>query len=194
MLTVLESRSSQQAVPGARTTCTITISNLPDESDYTLVQSLVRGVPIASMRIIKGQHCAHVKLTDVKACRQFLESHRNGIEFEHHGVVHTASVGLSSGEDTRDDVLQAYLECGATRAVQVHGIDTSLNMEDLLKLSSGLAKSRQVESIEDLFRGNIRRVTFRFTGVKDAVAFRADLGSHIGWVDKKAEFVKDLYM
>lgn len=186
--TVVPTEKKQEA---ANTSRTLILKGLPESSEYSLVQSLIAGAVILKMELDAEEQCAHVKLTSPDECRRLLEACSNGKVIKHKGKTYTIHFELSSEPDQQDDVLDAYLECGATRVVMVEGIDLDLTMRALFELAQGSTKSRVVEAINDSFGGGARNVVFRFISVYDAVGFRSSLIRHDGWKDKKFEFVQD---
>lgn len=169
---------------------TLMLKNLPNNSDYTLVQSVIHGATILSMNLMQDKNCAQILLTDSDDCQKFVETCKNGVEIKHNGIKHTVFIEVLPEVDEIDSRLDAYLECGATRVIQAEDVDVDLTMRNLHHLASGSTPSREVEAINDSFSGGIRRVTFRFTSIQDAVAFRKSLRSDTEWKNKM-EFVKD---
>lgn len=170
---------------------TLILNNLPENSDYSLVQSLIEGAMVLSMKLNREERCARVKLVSSEDCQRLIESCDDGKEVKHKGKLHTIFIERSLETDERDDVLDAYLDCGATRAVAVEGIDLDLTMRALFQLASGSSSSREVEGINDSFNAGVRKVVFRFTSVHDAVSFRTSLRRDVDWKDKKVEFTED---
>lgn len=151
---------------------TVVLTNLPYECDFTMVQSLVSGGVIESMKLDRDQRKAHVTFTKTHDCQKYLEACQNGIRFKHSRDAQIVKVTPSIDPETTDVVTQAYIRCGATRVVQADGADTDLTMAGLYKLAEGLPRCREVECILVSSRQGYNTIVFRFTNVNDAVSFR----------------------
>lgn len=181
----------QPAAVEASRSRTLVVRDLPDNSDYTLVQSLIQGAVILKMEFNEEEQYARIKLPSTDDCQRVIEAHGSGKAIKYKGKTHKICFELSTEPDEQDDILDAYLECGATRAVAVEDIDLDVTMRALFQLGQGPTKSRVVEAINDSFGGGARNVVFRFISIYDAVGFRSSLRPIEGWRDKKAEFARD---
>jgi len=99
---------------------------------------------------------AYVTFTTADACKSYFEKYPNGIDFKHQGKRHTAFVGIGKEVDVVSSMLQAYLECGASRVVRAIGADEDWGMRALYVLAEGKHKNRKVESIVDSYRNQVR--------------------------------------
>lgn len=170
---------------------TLVLKNLPRNSDYTLIQSLIHDAMILKMGMDEEEQRAYVKLASHHVCRQLVESCGGSKDIRHKGKAYTIQLEVSSKSDEQDDVLDAYLRCGATRSVKVEDIDMDVSMQELLRLGQGADRSRVTETIKDSLRGGVRDVVFRFISIHDAVNFRSSLERIDGWKCNEAKFVKD---
>jgi hypothetical protein len=135
----------------------IILSNLPPGSDLTLIQSLVYGGALESFDLSKPhQTSAWVIFVNADACDAFFNAHqRQGIVFKNpktcrDHVVHVAKADLV---DVVSSVMQAYLDCHASRVVRASGADEDWGMRALHKLAE--AKNRKVEKIVDTYRDKV---------------------------------------
>lgn len=170
---------------------TVVLRNLPGDSDYTFVQSLVYGAAIESMKLYPETHTATVTLTDVEDCRRYIDSCSSGIKVKINRVQHTVLAEKSPELDTSDNRRQAYLDCGATRVVKVEDTDEDMTTKALYRFAEGPSQSREVESIIDSCRRGIRNILFRFSGIPDAVAFRSALLRDRSWRSRNPHFAED---
>lgn len=170
---------------------TIVLKNLPNDSDYTLMQSLVYGVAITSMKLNQEKNTARVKVTSAEGCQKYVDSCSGSIMVQHNRAIQTVVVQVSEESETFEEKLQAYLDCGATRVVKVEDADERITIKALYRFAEGAPTSREVESVVDSCRRGIRNIVFRFTGIHDAVAFRSDLLRDRGWKSKNPHFSED---
>jgi hypothetical protein len=134
----------------------IILSNLPAGSDLTLVQSLVYGGAVESFDFMKpSKTSAWVIFVNADACDAFFEAHPNGIVFKNPKTCrdHVVYVGKGDVVDVVSSVLQAYLDCQASRVVRATGADEEWGMRALYKVAE--AKNRKVEKIVDTYRDKV---------------------------------------
>lgn len=168
---------------------TVVIEDLPYNCDYSLLQSLVHSGTIESMSLPNKDTPAHVTFTRADECQQYLGAQPNGIVRYRHGrQQHIAHVRLHNVSTRPDDVMQAYLNCGATRVIQAEGVDEDLPIKGLYRLARSGAASRGVDSVVDSYRGKYRAVEFRFASIQDAVDFRREMNQQ--W-DAELHFGED---
>ncbi|KAK5091023.1 hypothetical protein LTR05_001203 [Lithohypha guttulata] len=170
---------------------TVVIKNLPASCDYTFVQSLVCGGTLDKIKLLPEQHAAEVTFAQPEECRRYFNSLQGGmIQFKHKRKQHTVYVELSERIEPAEALLQAYLDCGATRVVSAEEVDDELSMRDLNKLATGPSAVREIEMIVDSYRRGSRNVVFRFTNIRDAVAFKATHRGFQTWATQLS-FVED---
>jgi hypothetical protein len=133
----------------------VILSNLPAESDLTLVQSLVYGGAIETFNLMTGKTSAYVTFVNADACDAFYNAHPNGIVFRNPKTRRNHVVYVDKGQDVDvvSGVLQAYLDCQATRVVRATGADEDWGMRALYKLAE--SKNRMVETIVDTYRDKV---------------------------------------
>jgi hypothetical protein len=131
----------------------VILTGLPAGSDLTMVQSLISGGVIDNYNISPAGSTAYVTFTSGDACDKFHDKYPNGITFKHRGKAHTVFVDKSKDVDVVSDMLQGYLDCGASRCVRAVGADEDWGMGALYKLAYG--KSRKVEAVIDTLRNNV---------------------------------------
>jgi hypothetical protein len=133
----------------------IVLNNLPADSDLTLVQSLVYGGAIESFNLTASKTSAYIIFVKADACDAFFNAHPNGIVFKNPKTRRNHLVYVNKGEnvDVVSSVLQAYLDCQASRVVRATGADEDWGMRALYKLAE--AKNRKVEKIVDTYRDNV---------------------------------------
>lgn len=167
------------------------LKSLPIESDFNLVQSMIHGGAIESMEVNSDQRRAIVKFINSTDCENYIASYPSGIKVKQNGKLYMVHAELSAEPDDRDNVTQAYIDCGATRVVKVDGAKESMTMAALYELAEGSSISRAVEAIVDSYRRGTRSIMFRFANIKDAVSFRVLLSNDRQWKDKVVQFVND---
>ena len=133
----------------------IILSNLPADSDLTLVQSLVHGGAIESFNLTPNKTSAYVIFVNPDACDAFFNRYPNGIVFKNPRTrrSHVVYVGKGQDVDVMSSVLQAYLDCQASRVVRATGADEDWGMRALYKLAE--SKNRRVETIVDTYRDKV---------------------------------------
>ena len=170
---------------------TVVLKNLPDDCDYTLVQSVVYGAAIESMKLDSKSNTAAVKVTTHGDCQLYVDSSSAGLRIKHNRVQHTVLVERSPDQDITDNTLQAYLDCGATRVVKTEDVDEEMKIKAIYDFANGPSQSRQVEMILDSCRRGLRNIVFRFSGIRDAVAFRSVLLKDRNWKGTNPQFAAD---
>ena len=114
-------------------------------------------------------------------------------------------VEKSKEVDVIGGMLQAYLECGATRCVRAVGADEEWGMKALKSLAEG--KGRNIETIIDTYRNKVsllhiqspsdfdisqvRTIVFRFTSIAAAVEFKKMLIRNEDWEGCNIQFMDD---
>jgi hypothetical protein len=133
----------------------IILSNLPAESDLTLVQSLVYGGAIENFNLSASKSSAFVMFVSADACDTYFNAHPNGIVFRNPKTRRNHAVYVDKGQDVDvlSGVLQAYLDCQASRVVRAMGADEDWGMRALYKLAE--SKNRKVETIVDTYRDQV---------------------------------------
>jgi hypothetical protein len=133
----------------------IFLSNLPAESDLTLVQSLVYGGAIETFNLSPNKTSAFVIFVSADACDAYFNAHPSGIAFKNPKTRRNHAVYVDKGQDVDvlSGVLQAYLDCQASRVVRATGADEDWGMRALYKLAG--SKNRKVETIVDTFRDQV---------------------------------------
>lgn len=170
---------------------TIILKDLPIESDFNWVQSLIYGGAIESMEVHGDKREALVKFINPAECENYATLCSNGIKIRQNGKQHVVRVERSPEADNRDGVTQAYVDCGATRVVKVDGAKETMTMTALYEFAEGSSPSRAVEAIVDSYRRGSRDIFFRFANIKDAVSFRVLLRKDDEWKDKTVQFMDD---
>jgi hypothetical protein len=133
----------------------IILSNLPAESDLTLVQSLVYGGAIEIFQLSPTKTSAYVIFVQADACDAFYNAHPNGLVFKNPKTRRNHVVYVDKGQevDVVSGVMQAYLDCQASRVVRATGADEDWGMRALYKLAE--SKNRKVETIVDTYRDKV---------------------------------------
>lgn len=133
----------------------IILSNLPPDSDLTLVQSLVYGGAIEVFNLSASKTSAFITFVDADACDAFFNAHPNGVSFRNPKTRRNQVVYVEKGQevDVLSSILQAYLDCQASRVVRATGADEDWGMRALYKLAE--AKNRKVETIVDTYRDQV---------------------------------------
>lgn len=169
----------------------ILLSNLPVESDLTLVQSLVYGGAIETFNLTTSKTSAFVVFVSADVCDAFFKAHPNGIVFRNPKTRRNHTVYVTKGQDVDvvSGVLQAYLDCQASRVVRATGADEDWGMRALYKLAE--SRNRRVETIHDTYRDKVRTIVFRFTNIADAVTFRGQLLHDEDWEMCNVQFMLD---
>lgn len=78
--------------------------------------------------------------------------------FKNKGRSHTVFVNKCKDVDVISGMLQAYIDCGATRCVRAIGADEDWGMGALKKLAEGKSRQGKVENITDVYRNGVSRV------------------------------------
>jgi len=169
---------------------------LPGTADFTLVQSLIHGGAIETMRLMPvnaetGTTTACVTFTSPEAFNQYYSKYPNGFEFRHKGKKYNVLVDKQAHVDVMSSAMKAYLECGATRVLKVKGAEDDWGVVALHKMAVGKASGRQLEAITDTYRNSIRTIFFRFSNIPDAVKFKGYLIRDIDWESCAFEFAED---
>ena len=194
----------------------VILSNLPTDSDLTLVQSLVYGGALESFNLMASKTSAYVIFVDADVCDAFFDAHPNGIVFKNPKTRRNHVVYVDKGQDVDvvSSVLRAYLDCQASRVVRATGADEDWGMRALYKLAE--SKNRKVETIVDTYRDKVgrrphvivhpslmlsrtltwddhqvRTIIFRFTNIADAVNFRGQLLRDEDWEMCNIQFMDD---
>ncbi|ERF71606.1 hypothetical protein EPUS_00595 [Endocarpon pusillum Z07020] len=169
----------------------VILSNLPADSDLTLVQSLVYGGALESFNLMASKTSAYVTFVDADACDAFFDAHPNGLVFKNPKTRRNHVVYVAKGQDVDvvSSVLRAYLDCQASRVVRATGADEDWGMGALYKLAE--SKNRKVETIVDTYRDKVRTIIFRFTNIADAVTFRGQLLRDEDWEMCNIQFMDD---
>lgn len=133
----------------------VILSNLPADSDLTLVQSLVYGGAIDTFHLSPSKNSAFVTFVTADACDAFFDAHPNGLVFKNPKTCRNHIVYIDKGQevDVVSGILQAYLDCQASRVVRVTGADEDWGMRALYKLAE--SQSRKVETIVDKYRDRV---------------------------------------
>lgn len=137
----------------------IILSNLPADSDLTLVQSLVYGGTVEAFNLMSSKASAYVIFVNADVCDAFFNAHPNGIVFKNPKTRrnHVVYVDKNPDVDVVSSVLQAYLDCQASRVVRATGADEDWGMRALYKLAE--SKNRKVEKIVDTYRDQVSLYT-----------------------------------
>lgn len=143
---------------------TVVLRGLPATTDFTLVQSLIHGGTIETMRMLPaktetGTTTAYVTFTTAEAFKQYYEKYPNGFEVRQKGKKFNVLVDKQDHVDVVSSVMQGYLECGATRVLKVSGAEDDWGIMALHKLATGKPSTRQVEAITDTFRNSVSPLT-----------------------------------
>jgi hypothetical protein len=133
----------------------VILSNLPADSDLTLVQSLVYGGAIDTFHLSPSKNSAFVTFVTADACDAFFDAHPNGLVFKNPKTCRNHVVYVDKGQevDVVSGILQAYLDCQASRVVRVSGADEDWGMRALYKLAE--SQGRKVETIVDKYRDRV---------------------------------------
>ncbi len=133
----------------------IILSNLPTDSDLTLIQSLVYGGALESFNLTASKTSGYVIFVDPDACDAFFNAHPTGIVFKNPKTRRNHVVYVNKGQDVDvvSSVLRAYLDCQASRVVRATGADEDWGMRALYKLAE--SKNRKVEKIVDTYRDQV---------------------------------------
>ncbi|KAF7507759.1 hypothetical protein GJ744_010060 [Endocarpon pusillum] len=169
----------------------VILSNLPTDSDLTLVQSLVYGGALEAFNLTANKTSAYVIFVDADACDAFFDAHPNGIVFKNPKTRRNHVVYVNKGQDADvvSSVVRAYLDCQASRVVRATGAHEDWGMGALYKLAE--SKNRKVETIVDTYRDKVRTIIFRFTNIADAVTFRGQLLRDEDWEVCNIQFMDD---
>jgi len=133
---------------------------LPGTTDFTLVQSLVHGGTIETMRLMpvdaeSRTTTAYVTFTTAEAFNQYYERYPNGFDLRHKGKKHNILVDKQERVDVMSSAMAAYLECGATRVLKVRGAEDDWGVVALHKIATGKAHPRQIETITDTYSNSV---------------------------------------
>jgi hypothetical protein len=101
---------------------------------------------------------AWVLFVSADACDAFFTAHPNGVVFKNPKTCRNHVVYIDKGGevDVVSSVLQAYLDCQASRVVRAVGVDEDWGMRALYKLAE--AKNRKVEKIVDTYREKVSKL------------------------------------
>ncbi|KAK6387032.1 hypothetical protein LTS17_000297 [Exophiala oligosperma] len=158
----------------------IILTGLPPKTDLTVVQSLIHGGAVEHMGLSPPSPetrtlTAHVTFVSADACDRFFDKYPNGIDLRHQSKQCPITVEKGTTADVLSGMMQGYLECGATRVLQVSLVDDDWGIVALHKLAEGKQKVRQVEAVVDMYHNENRTVTFRFASITHAVQFKGVL-------------------
>ncbi len=145
----------------------VILTGLPATADLTLVQSLVHGGVVESMRLssASSESCtvkAHVIFTSADACDKYYDKYPNGFEVRFQGKRYPVLVNKGENVDVISGMMQGYLDCGATRVIKVSQVDEEWGIVALNKLAEGKNKVRQVEAVLDAYRNGVRSFLLEF--------------------------------
>ena len=141
---------------------TIILTGLPRTANNTFVQSLIHGGSIEMMKLSSPKDQtdsvnAYVTFTSGDSCSRFYDKYPNGIDVRYRGKRHTVFVNKGENVDVISGMMQAYLDCGASRVVRVTGADDDWGIVALNKLAEGKNHARIVEAVSDQYSNGVRR-------------------------------------
>lgn len=167
------------------------MNGLPRDSTFVLVQSLVFGGALEQIRLVPEKSTAYATYIDPDACDKFYNTHANGIAFASaDGRKIFCEVNrLKTGEPV-SSVLNAQLECGATRAIAATGVDEEWRLRALQKI--GEVNGGTLIGVNETIRETgARVVTWCFAKVAEATRFRYYLQKHDDFELCKVDFAPD---
>lgn len=167
------------------------MSSLPRDATFTLVQSLVFGGTLQEIRLSPEKTTAYVTYIDPDKCEKFYDTHPNGITFASaDGKKNFCGVDRVNTAEPTSGVIQAQVQCGATRAITAIGVEEDWQIRALRKI--GEDKGGILVGLNDSIREDERRVvTWCFTKIVDAVRFRYYLQKDDEFEVCKVEFASD---
>lgn len=145
----------------------IILTGLPPKTDLTVVQSLIHGGAVEHMGLSPPSPetrtlTAHVTFVSADACDRFFDKYPNGIDLRHQSKQCPITVEKGTTADVLSGMMQGYLECGATRVLQVSLVDDDWGIVALHKLAEGKQKVRQVEAVVDMYHNEVREILGAF--------------------------------
>lgn len=143
---------------------TVVLLGLPRNADFTLVQSLIHGGTIETMRMSPAKPdndttTAYITFITPAAFKQYYAKYPNGFELRQQGMKYNVFVDKQERPDAISRIMQGYLECGATRVLKVSGAGDGWGIVALHKLATGQPSTRSVEAITDTYRNSVRSFT-----------------------------------
>ncbi|KAL9615913.1 MAG: hypothetical protein Q9160_009151 [Pyrenula sp. 1 TL-2023] len=170
---------------------TIILNGLPRDTTFALVQSLVFGGALELIHLIPEKSAAYVTYIDPEKCDKFYNTHANGITFAStDGRKTFCEVNRLKTVEPISGVLNAQLECGATRAIVATGVDEEWRLRALQKIGevNGGTLVAVNETIKDT---GARVVTWCFAKVGEATRFRYYLLNNDDFELCKVDFAAD---
>ena len=152
------------------------VKNLPETATLTLVCSLVTGYgKIASMDLDLSNAKARVTFVNPAAARQLVTSNLDGIKFTFHGTPYIVTFSLDSASEPIGIVLQAQLDCGATRCVRAIRVNSEMDVRVITRAAEhhGGGDAEYI-SYEAMGKGGCV-VIWRWGSIDQAVKFKKGL-------------------
>lgn len=171
----------------------VVLSNLPiGNIDYKFVQKLVRGT-IESITVSREQRVARIWFTTSEDSMKFLELHKAGIKIVYDGEEWTIVVQDGKDHNPMDPVVQAYIDCGATRVLQARNIHDGTTARALYSFVKEDEVIQDFEDIADYIEGGSVRVTvFTLASIAGAVKLRTKfLANPEYWATQDFRFLPD---
>ncbi|KAK7897650.1 hypothetical protein LTR67_004280 [Exophiala xenobiotica] len=174
----------------------VILTGLPATADLTLVQTLIHGGIVESMRLSPAgpestTANAYVVFTSADACDKYYDRYPNGFDVRFQGKKYAVLVNKGEDVDVISGMMQGYIDCGATRVIKVSQVDEEWGIVALNKLAEGKNKVRQVETVLDAYRNGERTIHFRFANIPDAVRFKGILIRSFNWEGCSVDFAED---
>ncbi|KAK5275594.1 hypothetical protein LTR40_012793, partial [Exophiala xenobiotica] len=174
----------------------VILTGLPATADLTLVQTLIHGGIVESMRLSPAgpestTANAYVVFTSADACDKYYDRYPNGFDVRFQGKKYAVLVNKGEDVDVISGMMQGYIDCGATRVIKVSQVDEEWGIVALNKLAEGKNKVRQVETVLDAYRNGERTIHFRFANIPDAVRFKGILIRSFDWEGCSVDFAED---
>ena len=98
---------------------------------------------------------AQVTFISGDACDNYWNKYPNGFDIRHQGKKWPILVNKKDQVDVVSEMLQGYLECGATRVVKVYDADEEWGVVALNKIAEGRTQTRVVEAVHDTYHDKV---------------------------------------
>ncbi|KAI9832665.1 MAG: hypothetical protein M1819_004250 [Sarea resinae] len=170
----------------------VTLTNLPPNSNSTLIQSLVFHGSIEAILYTAGKSSAQVFFLNPEDCKKYYDDTANGIVIKIPGMdkEHVVFVQLAEEVDVVGSLVSQLVQTGATRCVRAIGVGQEWGISELENLAS--QKGRKLEHVEiGKSSSGARKVTFRFCSIQDAVRFKGILARDEDWEPCNIHFSSD---
>lgn len=185
----------------------VKLTNLPSDSSFATIQSLIWGGRLEEIDYIPGRNSAYVRFMRGEDCKKYIDATGNGIDLPN-DKGRIIWVEVMEDAEPVGELLKGYYDAGVTRCVRAIGIDDDWGEGGLTRL--GASKKRKLERITNgksqsgvsthyinlhiwtwLTMSKARTVEWRFANIRDALQFKGELVRDIDFEHCNILYAKD---